>query len=149
MKNLFSLFIFLFFLVSCKSTQTETNDNTSIRYQESYGSVCCPKDINHDYHIYKFVEDFEKNNDVNIKEVYKVITGKEGEATYYFTLNELSPVLQKKFVTERIASLKVKENRYKDYLNSPENLKELIPNNYLYQTENKDLKQFKDSTFWK
>ncbi|WP_196885139.1 hypothetical protein [Aureivirga sp. CE67] len=150
MNKIFSIILFLGLMVSCKSSKSVANNAELIRYQETYGSVCCPKDLNHDYNLYKFIEDFENKNSVDINEVYRVILGKEGEATYYLTLNGLNSDLQKQFVKERIASLKVKENVYKEYLESPVNLKDLLPESYMYQTEDKGLDQFKDTeTFWK
>ena len=61
-----------------------------------------------------FIAGFEKENGVKISDTYEESTEKEGEITYYYTLNGLSNKLKLQFIEERRYSLIV--NRATKYV---------------------------------
>ena len=85
-----------------------------MRYTESYGSKCCPRDLKHDNNIFSYVKEFKNKHKIKIIEAFVVSTGKEGEFTVYFTLNELTPSQKKEFIQNR--SLIFLEDTREEYL---------------------------------
>ncbi len=83
-----------------KQKNTAIDEKTLIHYSESYGSVCCPKDPKRDNPIKKYIQGFEKQNNVQIN-TYYIIQGREGEATYYVNLDNLNKKQQYRFIMER------------------------------------------------
>ncbi|MFB9077964.1 hypothetical protein ACFFWB_11215 [Flavobacterium procerum] len=82
---------------------TLSNTEIEIFYTESYGSSCCPKDLQWDNKPTReeFIDYFEKENNVKIKNTYYESRGKEGEAIFYYPLKELPNNLILKFILER------------------------------------------------
>jgi len=79
------------------------NTAPMIVYTESYGSVCCPRDIHWDQEFFTdYVTRFNTEHKVSVKEIYSQARGREGEQIFLVTLSELSPALKKKFVEQRI-----------------------------------------------
>jgi len=74
-----------------------------VYYTESFGSSCCPKDLQLENAPTRqeFIANFEKENKISVVDTYVQITGKEGEANYYYTLNKLSNELKLRFILER------------------------------------------------
>lgn len=72
-------------------------------YEESFGSICCPKDPQYDNKPTRkeFLSYFEKKNNVKIGEVYRKAMGKEGEHMFYYPLKDLTNELKLKFILER------------------------------------------------
>ena len=60
-------------------------EEVDIYYQVSYGSVCCPRDSKWDN--YESNQEYLKKHIDKIGEGYKIIQGKEGEHTTYYTLS--------------------------------------------------------------
>ena len=71
-----------------------------IHYSETYGSECCPRDPKHDNPIKKYIQGFEKQNNVQI-DTYYVVQGREGEATYYVNLDNLNEKQKYRFIMGR------------------------------------------------
>ena len=82
---------------------TLNKNEIEIFYDESFGSVCCPKDQQWDNKPTReeFISYFEKDNKVKIENTYKKIRGKEGEAIFYYSLKEIPNNLKLKFILER------------------------------------------------
>ncbi len=78
-------------------------DEMEVYYKEDYGSTCCPRDPqwDNDTSREEFITYFEKFNNVKITDTYVKSGGKEGEASYYYTLNGLSDELKLSFILER------------------------------------------------
>ena len=71
-------------------------------YTDGFGSRCCPKDPKWEMkgRLSEFIAAFEKRNHVKIGDVYKKITGKEGEHILYFTLSTLNTEQKLLFLQE-------------------------------------------------
>ncbi len=78
----------------------KTKDNIVLYYTFGFGSTCCPRDPNWDIKekLDEFISGFENFNNVKIGDVYKKITGKEGEHKLYFTLSNLNKKQKLKFL---------------------------------------------------
>lgn len=80
-------------LVFSKSLKDlKLNDNIIFYHTESFGSVCCPKDpkIKMKEKLTSYITSFEERNNVKLGDIYKKVTGKEGEHILYFTLSNLN-----------------------------------------------------------
>ena len=68
------------------------NDNIVFYHIENFDSTCCPKDPkwNVKQQLDQFIISFERENNITIGDIYKKITGKEGEHILYFTLSNLN-----------------------------------------------------------
>ena len=67
-------------------------DSLVVYREESYGSVCCPKDPKWaiaDQDL-PFIKTFEKTNKVSLKGTFQQRNGKEGEHTVYYSLPNLT-----------------------------------------------------------
>jgi len=76
--------------------------NVIFYHTEEFGSTCCLRDPKWDIKekLDNFIMTFEKSNKVKIGDVYKKITGKEGEHILYFTLSNLNSEQKLKFLLE-------------------------------------------------
>jgi len=81
------------------------NDEIESYYQESYGSVCCPRDHSQDFLGSELDRNFWEKYAGKIGEVYKCIRGKEGEHTAYYTLTGLTAQDKIKFIEERLLAM--------------------------------------------
>jgi len=93
-----------------------------IRYTESYGSKCCPRDLKHDNNIFMYAKKFKNKHNIKRIEAFSIHTGKEGEFTAYFTLKELTLSQKKEFIQNR--SLIFLEDTREEYLKSSRNIME-------------------------
>ncbi|NJN42527.1 MAG: hypothetical protein HC811_10185 [Flammeovirgaceae bacterium] len=92
----------LFLFITCKSVpDASSTGKIMIRWTETYGSVCCPRDLQHENHIVDYIKEFEIQNNVKITGTYKIIKGREGEGTYYLTLDGLSEQQRMEFAMNR------------------------------------------------
>jgi hypothetical protein len=82
-------------------------DSVLIYYEESYGSVCCPRDPkwNLKNSLKKFIMNFEKSHNVKIGKVYVESYGDEGEHVCYFTLSSLTGKQKVEFISKRLCDL--------------------------------------------
>ena len=113
---------------NCKAAPLNTviDEDTPIRYIEIYGSVCCPRDYKFDTHLLEFIKTFENTYHVKLESNYKLILGREGEAAYFLSLDNLSEELREKFVTQRLAVMHADDKAIKNYLNKTISLKEAL-----------------------
>lgn len=74
-----------------------------IYYTESFGSRCCPKDLQWENSPKReeFIANFESENKAKIGNTFVDYRGKEGESKYYYTLNNFSNELKLHFILER------------------------------------------------
>tara|TARA_R110002049_G_scaffold208258_1_gene378733 strand:- start:370 stop:690 length:321 start_codon:yes stop_codon:yes gene_type:complete len=84
-----------------------------------YESICCPRDYKYNHHLVRYIKNFETKNNANITSSYKLSLGKEGEAAYFLSLENLSPKLQKKFINDRLETLKTNDKSVINYLKNP------------------------------
>ena len=84
----------------------ESDDNIIFYHSESFGSSCCPRDPRRNMikTLNAYISSFEEKNDIKIGNVYKRITGKEGEHTLYFTLSNLNKQQKISFLKGRFKS---------------------------------------------
>ena len=127
MRNLI-IIILLFQNFNCKAAPSNTliDEDILIRYIEIYGSVCCPRDYKFDNHLLKYIDIFENKHSVNLKSNFKMILGREGEAAYFISLENLSEELQEEFVTQRLATLDKEDQSIKNYINKPISVKQAL-----------------------
>lgn len=71
-----------------------------------YESVCCPRDYKHDDNLMNYIKSFETENKIKLESNFKLQLGREGEAAYFISLENLSKKLQEKFVNERLKKIK-------------------------------------------
>jgi len=83
--------------------RTLKNNEKEFYYTESYGSTCCPKDLQWDNKPTReeFISNFQYENNSKIVDTYKKITGKDGEVTFFYTLKGLPNLMKLKFILER------------------------------------------------
>ncbi len=84
-----------------------------------YESVCCPRDYKHDNNLMNYIETFENKNDVKLASNFKLSLGREGEAAYFISLENLSSALQEKFINERLKTLKIDDKSVINHLKNP------------------------------
>jgi hypothetical protein len=127
-RNILSVFILLSLNYNCKTTASDLNidSNKKVRYVEMYGSICCPRDYKYDHHLIGYIDEFETTNNVAIKSSYKLPLGKEGEATYFLSLDNLSQKLQEEFINGRLKILKANDSSIKNYLKNPITIKQAL-----------------------
>ena len=123
------MFLFLIFQnYNCK-TPSESfiiEADINIRYIERYGSICCPRDYKFDNHLVKYIKAFENVNDVTLESNFKLRLGKEGEAAYFLSLENLSVELRNKFVKHRLETLKVNDKSVINHLKTPISIEEAL-----------------------
>lgn len=127
-RSILTVFILLSLNYSCKTTSSGLNidSNKKVRYVEIYGSICCPRDYKFDNHLIGYIDDFETTNSVSIKSSYKLPLGKEGEAAYFLSLENLSQKLQEKFINGRLRILKTNDSSIKNHLKNPITIKHAL-----------------------
>lgn len=115
---------------NCKTKATTTdldiNSETKIRYIEMYGSLCCPRDSKYDNHLNKYIKTFENEYHVNLESNFKLRLGKEGEAAYFLSLENLSLELQEKFVKQRLEIIKTNDKSIINHLETPITIKQAL-----------------------
>lgn len=84
-----------------------------------YESVCCPRDYKHDNNLLLYIKSFETENKVKLESNFKLQLGKEGEAAYFLSLENISKELQEKFVGERLKALKKDDKSVINHLKNP------------------------------
>jgi len=100
MKKVIPIFLFIF--IFCLSLNAQENKDLVFEYSFSYGSICCPKDLKWDSEgIEDTIKKFENDNNILMKGTYNIITGKEGESTYYFSFFGWSDDMKNKFLAKR------------------------------------------------
>ncbi|AUC82283.1 hypothetical protein [Lacinutrix sp. Bg11-31] len=125
---------FLFVNKNCKAPSSSVNVGTEsemmkvegeikIRYIEMYGSVCCPRDYKHDNHLLNYIKDFETENNISLAFNFKLQLGREGEAVYFLSLENLSFKQQENFINERSAGIKSDDKSVVNNLNNPVSIK--------------------------
>lgn len=79
------------------------NKELAIYYQEYFGSVCCPRDPQMDNTPTReaFISMFEKQHHTKITNTYSQLRGREGEVSFYYTLEGLSNQLKLRFIVDR------------------------------------------------
>lgn len=127
-RNILIIIILLSSNYNCKTTPLGLNidRNKKVKYVEVYGSICCPRDYKYDHHLMSYINDFEKTNDVSINSSYKLSLGKEGEAAYFLSLENLSQNLQNKFIHDRLKTLQTNDESAINHLNNPITLKQAL-----------------------
>lgn len=115
------MFILFSHNYNCKTTTTnlEIDSETKIRYIEMYESICCPRDYKHDNHLINYIKSFEYTNNVSLNSNFKLPLGREGEAAYFLSLENLSLELQVKFINERLITLKTNDKSILNHLKNP------------------------------
>ncbi|MCW2120611.1 hypothetical protein [Flavobacterium sp. 7A] len=108
------------------AANNEIDGNAKIRYIEMYGSVCCPRDYKYNSPLLSYIKNFEAENDVKLDLRYKISLGKEGEAAYFLSLENLTPNLRQKFVVERLKILKKNDESIRYYLENPISIKKAL-----------------------
>lgn len=90
----------LFFNLSVK--ELKAKEDIVFYHTESFGSTCCPKDPKWEMKdkLDGFITYFEQKNSTKLGDVYKKITGKEGEHILYFTLSNLNTKQKLNFLQE-------------------------------------------------
>ena len=115
--------ILIFQIYSCKTITAdkslEIDGETKIRYIEMYESVCCPRDYKHDDNLMNYIKSFETENKIKLESNFKLQLGREGEAAYFISLENLSEYLQEKFVNERLKKIKTDDKSVINYLKNP------------------------------
>lgn len=100
-----------------KPITTQSNITNAIVYYhtETYSSSCCPRDPKWEVKekLDEFISSFEVSHKVKLGEIYKRITGKEGEHILYFTLSSLTTVQKLRFL-QQIRSVYRKSTSKKD-----------------------------------
>jgi len=122
-------FLFLIFQnYNCKtvSKSYDIEAEINIRYIENYGSICCPRDYKFDNHLVKYIKAFEYENNVTLKSNFKLLLGKEGEAAYFLSLENLSEELRNTFVNHRLNMLMVDDKSVINYLKTPVSIQEAL-----------------------
>ena len=134
---------FLFLNIKCKTptsgleveNETETlellseakiESETKIRYIEMYESICCPRDYKHDNHLLGYIKKFEAENNIILTANFKLQLGKEGEAAYFLSLENLSFKQQEKFINERSGAIKSDDKSVINNLGSPVTIKKSL-----------------------
>ena len=84
-----------------------------------YESVCCPRDYKHDDNLMNYIKSFETENKIKLESNFKLQLGREGEAAYFISLENLSEYLQEKFVNERLKKIKTDDKSVINYLKNP------------------------------
>lgn len=97
------------------------NDNIVFYHTESFGSTCCPKDPKWKIkqRLDEFITSFERENNIKLGDMYKKITGKEGEHILYFTLSNLN-TKQKLLFLQEIRYWKYTDQKLKDIKFDPQ-----------------------------
>ena len=89
-----------------KTQKVVKKSTPMIAYQESYGSVCCPKDKKWDGEfLHDYIKRFNTENNTNITDIYEQMRGREGERIIVLTLKELDPKMREKFIKDRIKEM--------------------------------------------
>lgn len=91
-----------------------------------YESICCPRDYKHDTHLINYIKNFETKNDVILKSNFKLQLGREGEAAYFLSLENLSVSLQEAFVNNRLQEINPDDTSIKNQLANPISIKECL-----------------------
>ena len=119
-RNLMFLFL-IFQNYNCKTVSENftIDSEIKIRYIERYGSICCPRDYKFDNHLLKYIKTFESTYQVNLDANFKLLLGKEGEAAYFLSLENLSIELRNTFVEQRLKTLNVNDPSVINYLETP------------------------------
>lgn len=107
----------------------KSNGNIIFYHKESFGSICCPKDPKWEIkeRLDGYIASFEKTNNIKSGDVYKKVTGKEGEQILYFTLSNLRKEQKLNFLQEiRCWHFENKEKRdvvFKPQIFTPNSIK--------------------------
>lgn len=123
------MFLFLVFQnYNCKTVSESfaIDTDVNIRYIERYGSICCPRDYKFDNHLVKYIKAFENINHVTLESNFKLLLGKEGEAAYFLSLENLSVELRNKFVNQRLETLHANDESVINYLKTPVSIQEAL-----------------------
>lgn len=114
-----------------KGDSQSTNANkiatdTKIHYIEMYESICCPRDYKHDIHLLSYIDNFEINNNISLNSNFRLPLGREGEAAYFLSLDNLPYRLQEKFIQNRLKLLKPNDKSVESYLKRPININKAL-----------------------
>ncbi len=128
MRTTLILILILFSIIGCKPVALKSSVCTEIKvkYIEMYGSVCCPRDYKQDNHLLNYIRDFENKYHVKLECNYKLQLGREGEAAYFLSFENLSTELQEKFISGREKILKSNDKSVINYMENPVPIKEAL-----------------------